>query len=165
MLHDLQGGQAAASSGLGNPAASIESVLRGVRQETAHDSSPETAEQQYRLASTYLQAGQQDDAIKALELAARSPRHRFRACAMLAKIYLDRGDRGHAIERYEQAAEAPSPDAGGHHELLYDLATALEAQGESARALAVFLELQSEAGDYRDLAARLEHLTKVQMGS
>jgi hypothetical protein len=48
---------------------------------------------------------------------------------------------------------------------LYELATALEAQGETSRALAVFLELQAEAGEYRDLAARLEHLTKVQMGS
>ena len=51
-----------------------------------------------------------------------------------------------------------------HHAMLYDLASALEAQGESARALAVLLELQAEAGEYRDISKRLEQL-KVQMGS
>ena len=73
-------------------------------------------------------------------------------------MYLDKGDRKHAIEWYERAAEAPAPDPSAHQALLYDLAAALESQGEHARALAVFLELQAEAGDYRDLTARLEHL-------
>jgi len=34
-----------------------------------------------------------------------------------------------------------------------------------ARALAVCLELQSEAGSYQDVDARIERLTKVQAGS
>ena len=51
-----------------------------------------------------------------------------------------------------------------HHALLYELASVLEAHGESARALAVLLELQAEAGEYRDVSQRLEQL-KVQMGS
>jgi hypothetical protein len=33
-----------------------------------------------------------------------------------------------------------------------------------ARALAVCMELQSEAGAYRDVAARIDRLTKVQAG-
>jgi len=36
--------------------------------------------------------------MKALEAAARSARHRFRAGAMLATAYLDSGDRVHAGE-------------------------------------------------------------------
>ncbi len=51
-----------------------------------------------------------------------------------------------------------------HHALLYELATVLQANGEGARALAVLLELQAEAGEYRDVSSRLEQL-KVQMGS
>ena len=77
---------------------------------------------------------------------------------MLGKLHLDRGDRVHAIEWFERASEAPAPTPAAAHQLLYELATALEAHGESARALAVLLELQSEAGEYRDLAQRLEHL-------
>ncbi len=149
----------AAESAASPRPAKLESVLQGLREEAPHDASPETAEQHLKLSATYLEMGMPDDAMKALEVAARSPRHRFRAGALLAKMYVDRGDLAHAIEWYERAAEAPSSDPSAHHALLYDLAAALESQGEHARALAVFLELQSEAGDYRDLTARLEHLT------
>src|SRR5204863_5666942 len=142
------------------PAANIESALKGIRSDAAsRDSSPETAEQHLKLAETYVQMGMTEDAIKALEVASRSLRHRFRAGAMIAKIHRDNGDMVRAIEWYERAADAPSSEPSAHHALLYDLATALEANGENARALAVFLELQAEAGDYRDLTAKLEHLT------
>ena len=68
-----------------------------------------------------------------------------------------------AIEWYGRAVEAPAPTPMAHHALLYELASVLEANGESARALAVLLELQAEAGEYRDVSKRLEQL-KVQMG-
>ena len=139
-------------------------VLKGLRDEAAHDASPETAEQHFKLAATYVDMGMQEEAMKALEVAARSPRHRFRAGAMLAKAYLDAGDQAHAIEWYERAVEAPAPSPMAHHALLYELASVLEAQRREARALAVLLELQAEAGEYRDMSKRLEQL-KVQMGS
>jgi tetratricopeptide (TPR) repeat protein len=172
VLHDLRAGQpapappAAPQPGKPAPAAKtslpIESVLKGMRDEAAQDASPETAEQHFKLAATYVDMGMQEEAMKALEVAARSPRHRFRAGAMLAKSYLDSGDMVHAIEWYERAVEAPSPSPMAHHALLYELASVLEAHGEGARALAVLLELQSEAGEYRDVSSKLEQL-KVQM--
>jgi tetratricopeptide (TPR) repeat protein len=128
------------------------------------DVSPETIEEQFKLAGDYLQMGMIDEAIKAFEMASRSPRHRFRAASALARLYVDKGESGAAIEWFERAAEAPTPDPESHYALLYDLAAALEAQGENARALAVFLELQAEAGDYRDLTARLGHLTAALKG-
>jgi tetratricopeptide (TPR) repeat protein len=159
-LSDFLGGMKdEAASAPQKPAANIESVLKGIREDASRDSSPETAEQQLRLAGDYVQMGMPEDAIKALEDASRSLRHRFRAGAMIAKIHRDNGDMVRAIEWYERAADAPSSEPSAHHALLYDLATALEANGENARALAVFLELQAEAGDYRDLPAKLEHLT------
>jgi tetratricopeptide (TPR) repeat protein len=144
--------------------ATVESVLKGMRDQALNDASPDTAEQHFKLAGTYAQMGMKDEALKALEVAARSPHHRFRAGAMLAKAHLDGGDRARAIEWYERAVEATAPSADAHHALLYDLALALQSHGESARALAVLLELQAEAGEYRDVSARLEHL-KVQIGS
>jgi len=146
------------------PDATVESVLKSMRDQALHDASPDTAEQHFKLAGTYAQMGMKDEALKALEVAARSPRHRFRAGAMLAKAHLDGGDRVRAIEWYERAVEAAAPSADAQHALLYDLALALQSHGESARALAVLLELQAEAGEYRDVSARLEHL-KVQIGS
>jgi tetratricopeptide (TPR) repeat protein len=163
VLHDLRKKPSPAAPA-GNPPLAIENVLQGLRDESARDATPETAEQHFKMAATYVDMGMQDEAMKALEVAARSPRHRFRAGAMLAKAYLNSGDHVHAIEWYERAVEAPAPSPMAHHALLYELACVLEANGEGARALAVLLELQSEAGEYRDVTTRLEQL-KVQMGS
>jgi tetratricopeptide (TPR) repeat protein len=146
------------------PVQPVESILKMMRDEAAREASPETAEQHFKLAATYVDMGMQDEARMALEVAARSPKHRFRAGAMLAKMYLDAGDYTHAVEWYERAVEAAAPTPMAHHAILYDLASVLEAHGESARALAVLLELQAEAGEYRDISTRLEQL-KVQMGS
>jgi tetratricopeptide (TPR) repeat protein len=163
VLHDLRKTPAPAAP-LANAPLEIENVLQGLRDQSANDASPETAEQHFKMAATYVDMGMQEEAMKALEVAARSPRHRFRAGAMLAKAYLNSGDPVRAIEWYERAVEAPAPSPMAHHALLYELASVLEANGEGARALAVLLELQSEAGEYRDVPKRLEQL-KVQMGS
>ena len=71
----------------------------------------------------------------------------------------------HAIEWLERAAEAPAPGQAEADELLYELGSILEDAGETSRALAVFLELQADAGEYRDVAARVERLARVQTGS
>jgi hypothetical protein len=45
---------------------------------------------------------------------------------------------------------------------MYELADALEAAGEVSRALAVCMELQANAGEFRDVAERVDRLAKVQ---
>jgi tetratricopeptide (TPR) repeat protein len=162
VLHDLHEEEAAVEPS-GSDASPIEQVLKDMGDDAAKVESPEAAEQHFKLAANYAGMGMQEEARKALEAAARSPQHRFRAGAMLAKSHLDAGDHAHAIEWYERAVEAPAPSPMAHHALLYELASVLEAQGESARALAVLIELQAEAGEYRDVSKRLEQL-KVQMG-
>lgn len=141
---------------------SLDQVFRGIRDDSNRQSSEEAAAEQYRLALTYHEMGMPEDAIKALEGAARSPRQRFDAASMLGRLYLDRKDTAHAIEWLERAAEAPAPTPDAGRALLYDLAQTLEAVGEQARALAVFVELESESGGYRDVAGRIERLSKAQ---
>ncbi len=63
-----------------------------------------------------------------------------------------------AVDYLERAAEAPAPGPAEGQRLLYELADALEAAGERARALAVFLELRADAGQYRDVSARIDRL-------
>ena len=92
----------------------------------------------------------------------RSPRLRFQAATLLARIYRDRDAFPQAIEWFERAAEAPAPTANEAHLLLYELADALESSGEVARALAICLELQADAGEFKDVATRIDRLAKVQ---
>jgi tetratricopeptide (TPR) repeat protein len=141
---------------------SLDQVFRGLRDESSRQSSEEVAAEQYRLALTYQEMGMADDAIKALEGATRSPRQRFDAASMLGRLYLERKDTTHAIEWLERAAEAPAPTPEAGRSLLYDLAQTLELVGENSRALAVFVELESESGGYRDVTAHIDRLSKVQ---
>ena len=144
------------------PPRSLDQVFRSMRDESSRASSEEAAAEQYRLALTYHEMGMPEDAIKALEAAARSPRQRFDSASMLGRLYLERNDTVHAIEWLERAAEAPAPTPDAGRALLYDLAQTLESVGEQSRALAVFVELESESGGYRDVAGQIERLSKVQ---
>jgi tetratricopeptide (TPR) repeat protein len=144
------------------PPRSLSQVFRGIRDQAGRQAMEENAAEQYRLALSYRDMGMIDEAITALEAAARSPRQRFDAASMLGRLLLERDEKPRAIEWLERAAEAPAPTPDAGHALLYDLAQALEDVGESARALALFMELEAEAGGYRDVAGRIEQLSKVQ---
>src|SRR4029453_12222750 len=101
------------------------------------------------------------EAMASLQTAARAARHRFEASASLGRLYHKRGEPARAIEWLERAAEAQAPAPAQGRELLYDLGVLLDEAGETSRALAVFLELQSDAGDYRDVPARIDRLARV----
>ena len=120
--------------------------------------------QHMTLARTYIEMGLLDEAVGPLEIASKAPRFRFEAASQLGRIFRDQGDVAKAIEWLERAAEAPAPNEEDSRALLYDLGSMVEASGDTARALAVFLELQSEAGDYRDVAERVERLARVETG-
>ncbi len=116
------------------------------------------------LARTYLEIGMIDEAIASLQTAVRSPRHRFEAASALGRAYQRRGEPVLAVEWLERAAEEAAPSVDDSRALLYDLGVLLDDAGETSRALAVFLELQAEAGDYRDAPARIDRLARVQTG-
>jgi hypothetical protein len=108
------------------------------------------------------EAGDIDGCIDALRAASQAPTLRFVTASILARLFRERGMSQQAVEWFEKAAQAPAPTADEGHELLYELADVLEREGETVRALAISLELQADAGAYRDVAARIDRLTKVQ---
>jgi tetratricopeptide (TPR) repeat protein len=143
---------------------SLDEVFKDFRNDAARKGAADQSAQHMKLARTYLEMGMLDEATKALQTASRSPLQRFEAGAMLARLYKEHGDLPHAIEWFERAAEVPAPAAEQGRALLYDLAVTLEEAGETSRALAVFLELQAEAGEYRDAGERADRLARVRNG-
>jgi tetratricopeptide (TPR) repeat protein len=154
-------GAPGAAGAAGTPQ-SLDQVFEQMRDEAGRGAEEEAAAEQFGLGLTYKELGMEDEAIQAFEVAARSPRQRFEAASALGQLYLERGDTGPAIEWFLRAAEAPasSPDAG--YALLYNLADTLEKARDHARALAIFVELEAESGGYRDVASRVDRLSKVQ---
>ncbi|HUE85640.1 MAG TPA: tetratricopeptide repeat protein [Vicinamibacterales bacterium] len=143
-------------------AGSLDQVFEQMRDEAGRGSEEEAAAEQYGLGLTYRELGMEDEAIQAFEVAARSPRQRFEATSTLGRLYLQRGDTARAIEWFERAAESPAPSPDASCALLYDLADTCEKAGDHARALATFVELESESGGYRDVAHRVDSLSKAQ---
>jgi tetratricopeptide (TPR) repeat protein len=165
VLSELKGKSSAKPAAPPPPSAqNLEAVFSGMRAEAASQSSAEDAGEHLGLAKTYLEMGMTDEAMTSLETAACAPRHRFEAAALLGRLYLKQDDVAHAIEWLERAAEAPAANVDEARELLYELGSLLDSSGETARALAVFIELQADAADYRDVAARVERLARVQTG-
>jgi tetratricopeptide (TPR) repeat protein len=148
----------------GADAPSLDTVFKTIRKDAAKGGGVGKGAQHLALAETYAEMGMIDEAIASLEEAVRSPRHRFKAATALGRLYRERGEFPHAIEWMERAAQAPPPTPEEGYALLFDLGATLETLGETARALAVFLELQAEAGEYRDVASRVDRLARVQTG-
>lgn len=144
-----------ASAGLSG----LERVFEGFRDEAVRFGA-EGAASQFRQAAMLRDAGDADSAIRTLEQVARVPRYRFKAAAELARIHRDTGRVQDAIEWLERAAEAAPAATDESRELLYDLGLLLSEAGESDRALAVFLELQADSPDYRDVAMRIGRLSQ-----
>jgi tetratricopeptide (TPR) repeat protein len=141
---------------------SLEDAFTSVREEADRQPSEELAAEQYRLALTYRDMRMLDEAMAALEIAARAPRQRFDAASLLGRLHLERSQPAKAAAWFEKAAEAPAPTADAGRALLYDLARTLEQVGEQARALVVYVELEADAAGYRDVSSRIERLSRVQ---
>jgi tetratricopeptide (TPR) repeat protein len=163
VLAELQG-MVKATAAKPPPAPSLDAAFQDFRSEVSKQSGADKAGEKLALAKTYLEMGMTEEAITALTEASRNPRFRFEAASILGRLYQRRDDLPHASEWLERASEAPAPSANEGRELLFDLGVILEAMGETARALAVFMELQADAGEYRDVAARVERLARVQTG-
>jgi tetratricopeptide (TPR) repeat protein len=136
-------------------------VFAGLRAEAGRMEDTDDSGEHMAIARTYMEMGTPEKAVSSLEIAARSPRYRFTAASALAHIYRGQSDLTRAIEWFERAAEAPAPTPEEGYALLYDLGDALDSTGETARALAVFLELAADAPDFRDVGARVTHLSNA----
>ncbi len=143
-------------------AVDLEEVFQSFRDEARPGTGHNDAQRDYERGLALAKDGRFAESATALRAACRSPLLRSVASAALGRLYRDRGDASEAIEWFERAAEAPPPTADDGHAVLYELVVLLEGAGESERALAVCLELQAVAGEYRDVDARIARLTKAQ---
>jgi hypothetical protein len=145
--------------------ADLDGVFGNLRDQASRRGGVDDGEKDYRRGLALRAAGDLDGCIQALEKASRSPKLRFGASWLIARLYRERDMLPKSLEWLERAAEAPAPTSDESNQLLYELAEGLEKVGEVARALALCLELQAEAGAYKDVEERIDRLTKVQAGS
>ena len=143
------------------PPRDLESVFEDLRSRIAEAGDGSGAGERYRRGLELLVEGRQAEAAIDLQAAARDPLFRFGAAEQLGRLYIEQGDFQAGTDWLERAAEAPAPSPEAGCALIYDLADVLERMGESARALAVLMELDAEAGGYRDVRSRVERLARA----
>jgi tetratricopeptide (TPR) repeat protein len=141
----------------------LESFFEELRGKVARDQETRAREQLDR-GLEHLADNRVDEAIASLEEASRMPAMRFEASSHLARISLGRGDLQAAVDWMERALEAPAPAVGDRLEIMYDLADTLARQGEASRAMALFMEVDSESSGYRDVRERIAHLSHTEIG-
>jgi tetratricopeptide (TPR) repeat protein len=141
----------------------LEEIFDDIRARVSQDSAQ--VSEQYERAMADLRDGRGAEAVKGLEAVAREPAFRFQAAARLGWIYIERGDARTGIEWLERAAEAPAPTLDEGLAVLYKLADALERTGETARALAILIELDADTPGYRDVRERIDRLVRMQTGA
>jgi tetratricopeptide (TPR) repeat protein len=143
------------------PAGELEEVFGGMRDQVRR-TGLDDAEKEYKRGLALRKAGDIEGCIEALTNASRAPKLRFATSWLIARLYRDRKVMPKAVEWLERASQVPASNVDDGHQVLYELADGLEATGEFARALAICMELESAVSGYRDVAERIDRLTKVQ---
>ena len=142
----------------------LEAVFEQMRTRVAQEQEVASAASLYERGIEHVSHGRLAEAVADLKAASRAPLYRFTAAAQLGRLYVGRGELKIGVEWLERAAEAPAPTPEEGFALLYELADTLDRLGESARALAVLMELDADAGGYRDVRQRVAELSRDQAG-
>jgi len=141
----------------------LEAVFARLREGGSQQTTLAVAQADYARGLSLHAAGQVEESIPLLMSASQAPQLRFGTASLLARIYREQGRMDQAVEWFERASQAPPPTPDEGRLLLYDLADVLETTGEYTRALTVCMELQADAGDFRDVADRVNRLTAIQV--
>jgi predicted Zn-dependent protease len=104
----------------------------------------------------YFEDGEIDKAIKELQMAQRSPKVRVGALILLGKAYLAKGFHDLAAEQLTTAKTEIPGMTDQKKDVLYQLGSAYEQQGDMDQAMVEFKALYGADISYRDVAQKID---------
>lgn len=110
----------------------------------------------YELGELYFEDGETDKAIKELQMALRSPKVRVGALILLGKAYLAKGFHDLAAEQLTTAKSEMPGMTDQKKDVLYELGSAYEQQGDMDKAMVEFKALYGADISYRDVAQKID---------
>ncbi|MGZ0656038.1 tetratricopeptide repeat protein [Coraliomargarita sp. W4R53] len=110
----------------------------------------------YELGELYFEDGETDKAIKELQMAQRSPKVRVGALILLGKAYLAKGFHDLAAEQLTTAKSEIPGMTDQKKDVLYQLGSAYEQQGDMDKAMVEFKALYGGDISYRDVAKKID---------
>jgi tetratricopeptide (TPR) repeat protein len=120
----------------------------------------------YDLGIAYKEMGLVDDAIAEFQVAAKNPdKSRYRdCCSMLGLCFMEKGMAGIAAKWYRKGLDVQGISEEDRMGLLYDFASALEANGDVKEALDAYSEVYGLDSKYRDVARKVKELRAASRG-
>jgi pilus assembly protein FimV len=162
-LGDLFGAQsavaeptAAAVSELGD--AGLADIFKEFKKGVDKQLGKEDYDTRYNLGIAYKEMGLIDEAIAEFQLAAKDEGRLLECSSMLGICFLEKGMAKLAVKWFEKGLSAPGRTDEEYQGLRYDLATALEAAGETDKALTLFTDLYGQDANFRDVATKVREL-------
>jgi len=110
----------------------------------------------FELGEIYFGDGEIDHAIKELQLALRAPKVRVAALILLGKAYLAKGFHDLAAEQLQIAKSEIPGMTEQKKDVLYQLGSAFEQQGDMDQAMVEFKSLYGADITYRDVAQKID---------
>jgi lipopolysaccharide biosynthesis regulator YciM len=110
----------------------------------------------FELGELYFEDGKTDQAIKELQMAQRSPKVRVSALILLGKAYLAKGFHDLAAEQLTTAKSEIPGMTDQKKDVLYELGSAYEQQGDMDQAMVEFKALYGADISYRDVAQKID---------
>ncbi len=115
-------------------------------------------ETHYHLAIAYKDLGLYDEAIGELRLASSDAAYRVRCASPLGLCYLAKEEPERAVEELLNGLDATQNGTEERWGILYDLATAYEAVGDTQQALEALQTIQGDSPRFRDIRTRVRDL-------
>ena len=112
----------------------------------------------FNLGIAFKEMGLIDAAIHEFKLAAKDKSRLLECASMLGICFIEKGMPKLAVKWFEKGLQAQGRMEEEYLGLRYDLASALEAAGDPARALEIFTELYGQDAKFRDVADRVRQL-------
>lgn len=133
-----------------------EQTFRKTQAEALVQRYPNEFGYRYELGDIYLAEGNLDGAIKELQLALRSPKVRLNALVKLGQAYKNKTFYDLAAEQFLAAKSEISGVTDLKKEVLYELGSCYELQGDMDKAMAEFKALYGADIAYRDVSQKID---------
>lgn len=164
-LGDLFGAQSAVADERSAPRgtdlgdAGLADIFKEFKKGVDKQLGKEDYDTRYNLGIAYKEMGLIDEAIAEFQLAAKDDGRILECSSMLGICFLEKGMPKLAVKWFEKGLLAPGRSDEEYQGLRYDLASALEAAGETDRALGVYTELYGQDANFRDVANKVRELS------
>ena len=136
----------------------VQGVLRELERGIREQVDATDYETHYNLGIAYKDMELYDEALEQFQLASKDPTYRVRSASLTGLCYLALGQAERAVEEFNQGLSATETGTEERWGVLYDLATAYEALGDTTKAFEALQAIHEQAPRFRDVRVRVRDL-------